>query len=112
MDFASKRLCRCVAGLALGFVVLWLVLLCLAGFSVQKASVLGGLFLAFPFLRLYSDVGLGACLETAMLLGGMGGACWMVDRFVKGAWQFPLFAAVAVLYGFCGAYMLSVHALV
>lgn len=112
MDFASNGLYRCAAGFTLGLVGLWLVLLCLSGFSMQKATVLGGLFLASPFLRLYFDASLAACFELALLLAVTGWLCWMVCRFAKGIWQFPLFAGIVMAFAFYGAYTLSVQTLV
>lgn len=108
-DLAGLR--RLVAGCVLGLAAGWLGLLCL-GSSPRGAALLLGLFLIFPWSQLFGQGSLAIACEIALMLlviGILGRAVW---RFFRGNAQVLLFAALVVLYGFYGAYTLSVHTLV
>lgn len=112
MLHGSKTLLRCISGMCLGLAALWMLLLGLSGFALSNATSLLGLFLASPGLRVSMGGGADLMVEIALMLlviGILGRAVW---RLARGIPQVLLFAALVVLYGFYGAYTLSVHTLV
>ena len=95
-------------GGASGVLVLWAVVFCMSGFSFVNATFLFLLSLGSPFMRLYHGEG---CLEVGVLLAVTAGLLWLVLRFSHGISLVLLCATLVVLYGFYGAYSLSLTTL-
>jgi hypothetical protein len=108
LDRACLR--HSLRGFASGVLVLWAVGFCMSGFSFVNATFLFLLFLGSPFIRLYHG-GFWSCLEVGVLLAVTAGLLWLVLRFSHGILLVLLCATLVVLYGFYGAYSLSLFAL-
>jgi len=106
IDWNSLR--HSLRGIASGVLVLWAVVFCMSGFSFVNATFFFMLFLGSPFMRLYHGDG---CLEVGVLLAVTAGLLWLVLRFSHEILRVLLCATLVVLYGFYGAYSLSLTTL-
>ena len=98
-------------GIASGVLVLWAAVFCMSGFSFANATFLLLLFLGSPFMRLYLGGGFWNYLEVGVLLLVTAGLLWLVLRLTRGISLVLLCATLVVLYGFYGAYSLSLTTL-